>query len=85
MYNYHRRTLESASDIVGIMGRTSFAAVSSNDIMRRIQPHKVVTLSEQFPGVAAGCLLEGNAPPRLQEVYDASGTGHVSSKRWIYS
>jgi hypothetical protein len=84
VYNYHRRTLDAASDIVGIMGKESFAEVTGNDIMRRVQAHTVVTLSEQFSEVEPGSLLDGTASRRIQDIWDAAGTRYVSTKRWIY-
>lgn len=75
-----------ASDIVGIVGKTSFQQVNGNDIMRRVTASEVRTLSEQFPEVERGCLLDGSAPQRLQDVWNVSGAGkqHVSTKRWVY-
>lgn len=60
--------------------------VSGNDIMRRIRTNEVRTLSEHFPEVEPGCLLDKSAPKRMQEVWDAgvAGSTHVSTKRWIY-
>jgi hypothetical protein len=84
VYHYHRRTLDAASDIVGIMGKESFAEVTGNDIMRRVQAHTVVTLSEQFSEVEPGTLLDGTASRRIQDIWDAAGKRHVSTKRWIY-
>ena len=84
VHNYHRKTVAAAADMVGIIGRTSFSDLSGNDVMRRIQENDVRTLSEYFPEVDAGCLLKGEGPPRLQEVWDVCGTEHVSTRRWIY-
>lgn len=79
VYNFHRKTVEAASDIVGIMGKTRFADISSDDIMRRHR-HEVRTLSELFPPVEEGCLLHGEGPERLQDIWN----GKVGSRRWIY-
>jgi glutamate synthase domain-containing protein 2 len=84
VYNYHRRTVEAAAGIVGIMGKTSFAHIKRSDVMRRVTPSEVRTLSEQFPEVNSGCLLDGSGPERIQEVWDSSGSGSNSSRRWIY-
>jgi hypothetical protein len=84
VYNFHHRTVASATDIVGIIGRHSFAELSPNDIMRRINEHEVRTMAEHFPVVEPGSLVSGTAPSRIQEVWDYSGTEHHSSRRWIY-
>jgi hypothetical protein len=65
------------------MGRTSFAEVTGNDIVRRVTANECRTLSEHFPEVDPGCLLDGKGPIRLQELWDRAGTNHVSTGRWI--
>jgi hypothetical protein len=86
VYNFQRKTVQAASDIVGIIGKSSFQEVNGNDIMRRVTADQVRTLSEHFPEVEPGCLLNGTAPKRLQDVWDVSAAGqkHVSTKRWVY-
>lgn len=79
VYHYHKKTMESASDIVGIIGHESFAEMSPKDIMRRVKQGEVATLAECFPEVKPGALLKGDAPERLQHVWD-----HRTSQRWIY-
>ena len=79
VYHYHAKTIESASDIVGIIGHDSFAKLSPQDIMRRVKQGEVATLSECFPEVEPGCLLDGAAPERLQYIWDKR-----TSHRWIY-
>jgi hypothetical protein len=69
------------------MNRDSHNCLSlriANDIMRRVKDGEVRTFSEHFPDVEPGCLLAGKGSGRLQEVWDTSGTEHVSSRRWIY-
>lgn len=85
VYHYHLRTVKAASETVGIMGYTSFADVKANDIMRRVN-NKVCTLSECFPGVEPGCLLEGVGPTRLQEVWDRCSRvdNVIINRRWIH-
>ncbi|CAJ1968393.1 unnamed protein product [Cylindrotheca closterium] len=99
VYHYHRKTVLSASEIVGTIGRESFDEISSGDIMRRVRQGKVQTLSEYLPEVETGCLLNGSGPERLQEVWDSVDGGADSTavvgavmdirrtsttKRWIY-
>jgi hypothetical protein len=71
VYNFQQKTVHVAAEIVGIMGKTKFIDVTGDDIMRRISAEQVRTLSELFPEVPSGCLLEGTAPPRLQETWKA--------------
>lgn len=85
VYNFHRRTVGAACDIIGAMGKTTFKEVSDNDIMRRVTPDRVLTLSEHFPNVENGCLLDGRGPARLQEIWDGCDKSPTStSRRWIY-
>jgi len=76
--------VESASGIVGTMGKMSFQDVSSSDIMRRVSANEVRTLSEKFPKVEAGCLLDGTAPKRLRDVWDTGVGVQSAPKHWIY-
>lgn len=79
VYHYHAKTLQSASDIVGIIGHDRFSELSPKDIMRRVRQGRVATLYECYPTVEPGCLLDGRGPERLQYVWDKS-----TSRRWIY-
>lgn len=67
------------------MGYTSFADVKANDIMRRAD-NRVYTLSECFPEVEPGCLLEGEGPTRLQGAWDNCSNidNVIINRRWIY-
>lgn len=71
VYNYQRLTVKSAVEIIGAMGNTSIDHVSSDDITRRVRSNEVKTLSEHFPNVENGSLLDGTAPQRLQSVWNA--------------
>ena len=84
--NYHRKTVQAAADIVGILGKQSFAEVNGDDIMRRVTANEVKTLSEQFPTVENGCLLSGTAPTRLQNIWNdlSNGQERKLRKSWIY-
>ncbi|CAM9172514.1 unnamed protein product, partial [Heterosigma akashiwo] len=70
-YNYHRLTVQSAVEIAGAMGVISIDDLSSDDIMRRVRSNEVRTLSEHFPMVAPGSLIDGEAPPKLQSVWNS--------------
>jgi glutamate synthase domain-containing protein 2 len=85
VYHFHKSTVEAAAGIAGIMGYDSISSVTANDVMRRVSPNVVQTLSEAFPEVEPGCLLTGSASPRLQIVWDEClSKTHVSTRRWIY-
>ena len=73
----------SALNIIGAMGYEHVYQVSSDDIQRR-GGNEVRTLSERIPGVEPNSLLEGNAPERLQQVWDERSSRKPSYKRWIY-
>ena len=79
VFHYHLKTVQSASDIVGIIGHDTFSKISPKDSMRRVRQGEVATLSECFPEVNEGCLLNGTAPERLQDIWN-NGT----ARRWIY-
>lgn len=84
VFNYHTKTVKVASEIVGIIGKDGFHEVNGDDIMRRVRHHEVKTLSEHFPEIESESLLKNSAPKRLQDLWDGSGTKHVSTRRWIY-
>ena len=84
VYNFHKRTVHSACEIVGILGEDNFADLSPSDIMRRVNTNEVRTLSELFPEVEPGCLLDGSGPQRLQSVWERGGSKDASSRSWIY-
>jgi hypothetical protein len=70
--------------MAGAMGYDSLDDVCADDVMRRIRTNQVCTLSEHFPTVEPGSLLDGKGPERLQGVWDASKDNVSSYKRWIY-
>lgn len=83
VYNFHKRTVQAALDIIGAMGHECVSDVTSDDIMRR-GSNNVRTLSERFPSIEPNSLLEGKAPERLQNIWDGCSSHKSSSKRWIY-
>ena len=70
VYNYHNKTVHSALDIIGAMGCESIDDLSSDKIMRRVRTNEVKALSDHFPMVEQGCLLDNSAPSRLQNVWN---------------
>ena len=84
MYNYHKKTVHSACEIVGVLGKQKFADLAPGDVMRRVSGTEVRSLSELFPEVEPGCLLEGGAPERLQTCWEQAGSEVGSGKSWIY-
>jgi len=84
VFHYHKKTVDSASGIVGTIGRKTFQELSSSDIMRRVSANEVRTLSEKFPEVAPGCLLNSSGPGKLQDVWDNGVGANTPAKHWIY-
>jgi hypothetical protein len=84
VYHYHKKTVESASGIVGTIGKKSFRELSGNDIMKRVSTNEVRTLCEKFPEVDPGCLLNGLGPEKLQNIWDNGVGTYAPSKHWIY-
>ena len=96
VYNFHNGTVKAAAGIIGTMGKTSSNQLTRSDIMRRVSDDEVRTLSEHFPEVEPGCLLNGTGPERMQEIWNiASSRGSSTNtptsssttyrkKRWIY-
>eukprot|EP00980_Cylindrotheca_fusiformis_P019428 scaffold6707_cov114-Cylindrotheca_fusiformis.AAC.2 len=84
VFNYHAKTVQAAAEVVGSIGYESFEQVNGGDLMRRVRQGKIQTLSEHFPEVKAGCLLDGTGPEKLQEVWDAAANVNVgSSATWL--
>ena len=84
VYHFHDKTVSAAAGIAGIMGYDTISGVTANDIMRRVTPDTVRTLSEAFPEVEPGCLLSGEGPQRLQDVWDDHGLNRKSARQWIF-
>jgi glutamate synthase domain-containing protein 2 len=84
VYHFHDKTVRAAAGIAGIMGYETISGVTANDVMRRVTPDTVRTLSEAFPEVEPGCLLVGNGPPRLQEVWNDHLLDRKTARQWIY-
>lgn len=74
VYHFQRKTVKAAAGITGIMGYEDLAEIDSCDVMRRVQPDKVLTLTECFPKVEPNCLLEGTGPEKLQGLWDYETT-----------
>lgn len=70
VYNYQNKTVKSALDIMGAMGCETLDDLTSDMIMRRVRSNEVLKLSQHFPMVDPGCLLDNSAPTRLQSVWD---------------
>lgn len=81
--NFQARTVGSAAGIVGAVGKSSFAAVTADDIMRRVDG-QVLTLAEKFPLVETKSLLDGTAPSRLQSLWNENDFGCQAATKWIY-
>jgi hypothetical protein len=71
VYNYHNKTVSSALDIIGTMGCESIDELSADKIMRRVRTNEVQRLSDHFPLVNPGCLLDNTAPERLGRVWNS--------------
>lgn len=84
VFNFQRKTVQAAAEIVGTIGHDRFSDVQAHDIMRRISNSEVKTLADYLPGVEPGCLLEGNGPKPLQDLWDSVMTGQQQRTRWIY-
>ncbi|KAL3794116.1 hypothetical protein ACHAW5_008752, partial [Stephanodiscus triporus] len=98
VYNFHRKTMDAAAEIVGTIGHDRFSDVSdmtngrpravplaASDIMRRITEGEVKTLEDYLPSVEPESLLRGCGPRNLQEIWDGTATGAKRSAiRWIY-
>eukprot|EP00934_Nitzschia_sp_Nitz4_P005705 Nitzschia sp. Nitz4//scaffold44_size153857//125650//127846//NITZ4_002743-RA/size153857-augustus-gene-0.26-mRNA-1//-1//CDS//3329552223//5695//frame0 len=70
VFNFHRKTVEAASEIVGTCGLEKFDDLDACYIMRRVNENEVKSLEEQFPSVESGCLLKGTGPADLQRLWD---------------
>ena len=81
MYNFHNGTVKAAAGIIGTMGKTSSNQLTRSDIMRRVSDNEVRTLSEHFPELEPGCLLNGTGPERMQEIWNiaSSSVSSISS------
>jgi len=63
VYNYQKRTIESASQIVASMGLNSFQDLTPRKLFRRVDPHLTQTYYDLFEWLETGQLLTD--PPEL--------------------
>lgn len=86
VYNFHKRTVQAAAEIVGTIGHDRFSELQADVIMRRVSDREVKTLADHLPNVDPECLLLGNGPKNLQELWDdtAKSAGPQGRLHWIY-
>jgi hypothetical protein len=71
---YHRRTVESVYELLGAAGLQGPDDLRPHHLLRRGDNGQVNNYEEIYPTPAAGSLLDGNGPQRLQSLWDAAMT-----------
>ena len=67
---FHHATVESVLDLIGAAGLTSPTQLRRFHLMRRVSLTEVLDLEAIYPPLGKGALLRGDAPERLQSLWD---------------
>ncbi|WP_119342600.1 FMN-binding glutamate synthase family protein [Facilibium subflavum] len=63
VYNFHKATMKSFSELVGAIGLKDPSDLSASRIMRRIDEQTVKSLDEVYQYIKPGCLIDGENIP----------------------
>jgi glutamate synthase domain-containing protein 2 len=70
VFNYHKKTVESALDLIGAVGLDNPSLLRPEHIMKRTSSTEVMSYAQLFPQVDPGCVFVQKAPPQLQQAWD---------------
>ncbi len=65
--NFHRGTVKAAAELIAATGLCHTHELDRSHIYRRVSAHEIRRYSEIFPGIAKGCMLEGEIPETFKE------------------
>lgn len=68
--SFQRKTLESAFDIIGSIGLDNPVHLTRNHIYKRVEANRVYPYSKIYPEIEPNSLLEGTAPPWIQNIWE---------------
>lgn len=66
---YHAKTIQSAAELIGALGISNPSMITPDLIQVRVSHTKVKRLSEIYPSVPIGSLLDGTAPQSFMDVW----------------
>jgi hypothetical protein len=69
-YNFHRNTVQGLAEMTGACGLEHPNEFTPDQVFERISPHRVRRLDQLYDFFEPGQLLEGDAGPVLQQVWD---------------
>jgi hypothetical protein len=72
VYNYHKKTVHAAIDILSSSGIANPAELNRTHIFRRVNQQDVKRYDQIFPLVRANCFIEGDIPKRYEIEYAES-------------
>lgn len=70
VYNYQRKTVDTALELIGSVGVDSPSNLRPEHVMKRIASDKIRSYAELYHRVPEGSLLSGNAPPVIQAYWE---------------
>ena len=72
VYNFHRNTVASASEIMGAMGLDKAEDLRPWHLMRRIEAYEIRNFSEIYEYIETGSLLQDSKPESYARACDAA-------------
>src|SRR4051794_17246025 len=76
VYSYHKKTVESASELIGAVGLDDPADLKPEHIMKRVSATHTMSYAEIFPPLDPGCIFVGKAPKNIQEAWEKAHAVH---------
>jgi hypothetical protein len=70
VYTYHKKTVESALDLIGAVGLNNPAGLKPEHIIKRVSATQTMSYAEIFPPLDPGCIFVGKAPTNIQEAWE---------------
>lgn len=69
VYNFQKKTVEAACDILGAIGLKSADELERHHVLRRVNAKEVATLAEIYPTIDVNSLMKGTAPPQYMKMW----------------
>jgi hypothetical protein len=81
VYRFHHSTVHAFAELLAAMGVHSPTQLLPHDVVRRVDQHRMLALSEIYPSLESGALLRGDAVERMQHWWDLAKADRFRSPR----
>lgn len=72
VFHYQEKTVEAAMELLGAAGIHDPTLLRPFHVQRRVSNTRVADLTDIYPTMPVGCLVEGTAPEKMQSYWDAA-------------